>query len=469
MNNKFSENLKKIRKDNNLSQEQLADELGVSRQAISKWESSVAYPEMDKIIKLCEKFNLNIDDLLHKDIREVKGEEESKKNINKYIDDFLKYITNTINLFCNINLKSKCKCLFEQLVIGTILLVTCLIIGSIGDGLLYSINDIIPDKIFSIIHSLFNFVYVLFAITSSVVIMVHIFKTRYLDYYDKIKNEITDEQKEVYETITPEKLNEQEKINKINFKKNEDKIIIRDPKHSEYKFINGLLKGIVVLIKFFVLFFSIILFISLISLGCLFVLSFLVIKTGIVFIGLLLTILSCTTINLILILVLLNFVFDRKNEKKKMIWTFITSLIVFGIGTGLVIVGLLNFEYIENDKTILKTEYIEIDMKDDLLFGYYYPEIEYIESDDDNIKMEYSINKYCEINHSDSSDNIFHAWSSCNNPIKIVKEVINSFNNKKIISINNQLQDVKIYTSKENIEILKKNYKDYTNTEVQCQ
>ena len=62
MNNQFSENLKKIRKEHNLSQEQLADELGVSRQAISKWESAVAYPEMDKIIALCDKFNLNIED-----------------------------------------------------------------------------------------------------------------------------------------------------------------------------------------------------------------------------------------------------------------------------------------------------------------------------------------------------------------------------------------------------------------------
>ena len=44
MNNQFSENLKKIRKENNLSQEQLADELGVSRQAISKWESGTSYP-----------------------------------------------------------------------------------------------------------------------------------------------------------------------------------------------------------------------------------------------------------------------------------------------------------------------------------------------------------------------------------------------------------------------------------------
>ena len=105
MNNKFSENLKKIRKEHNLSQEQLADELGVSRQAISKWESSTAYPEMDKIIALCDKFNLNIDDLLHRDIKEVKGEEESKKNINNFINDFLKFISDSVNLFSKINLK----------------------------------------------------------------------------------------------------------------------------------------------------------------------------------------------------------------------------------------------------------------------------------------------------------------------------------------------------------------------------
>lgn len=36
---KFSENLKRIRKENNLSQEQLAEKVGVSRQSVSKWES----------------------------------------------------------------------------------------------------------------------------------------------------------------------------------------------------------------------------------------------------------------------------------------------------------------------------------------------------------------------------------------------------------------------------------------------
>lgn len=79
MNSKFINNLKKIRKNNNLSQEQLAEILGISRQAISKWESGSAYPEMEKIIQLCEKFNVNIDDLLHKDIEEIISEDNLKK------------------------------------------------------------------------------------------------------------------------------------------------------------------------------------------------------------------------------------------------------------------------------------------------------------------------------------------------------------------------------------------------------
>jgi len=473
MNNKFSENLKKIRKDNNLSQEQLADELGVSRQAISKWESAVAYPEMDKIITLCEKFNLNIDDLLHKDIREVKGEEESKKNLNKYVDDFLNFITNTINMFSNMSFKSKCKCLFEQIIIGTVLLVVCLIIGTLGQDLLSGIFGVIPDKLYYILHSILHLVYGIFAIMSSVIIMVHIYKTRYLDYYEKIKKEVIDQE---------ENLNEDDKIldisdkgekidkkNKILFKKNEDKIIIRDPKHSEYKFINGLFKGIVGIIKFFTLCFSIILFVTLICLFIAFIISFLTIKTGIFFIGLLVAILSAAIINVVLILLLLNFVFNRKNDKKKMIWSFVISLIMIGIGSGLVLVGALDFEYIENDKSILKTDYIEFDMKDDLIFGYHYPEVEYIESDNDNIKIEYTINEYCEISYSNLSDKVIHIWGTCENPIKLVKEVISKFNDKKIVSINSLLQDVKVYTKKENIEILKKNYKEYTDIEVQTQ
>ena len=101
----LSENLKKIRKDNNLSQEDLAEKLGVSRQSVSKWESGRAYPEMDKVLELCKLFNLNIDDLLNQDIKEIEKTKQSTSTINKYIDSFLSYISKTVNLFSSLKLE----------------------------------------------------------------------------------------------------------------------------------------------------------------------------------------------------------------------------------------------------------------------------------------------------------------------------------------------------------------------------
>ena len=60
----FQENLIQLRKKANLSQEQLADKLSVTRQAISKWESGQAIPEADKIILLSAIFHVTTDQLL---------------------------------------------------------------------------------------------------------------------------------------------------------------------------------------------------------------------------------------------------------------------------------------------------------------------------------------------------------------------------------------------------------------------
>lgn len=56
--------LSKLRKENNYTQEQLASVLGVSRQAISKWESDITYPETDKLIRISDLFNCSLDYLL---------------------------------------------------------------------------------------------------------------------------------------------------------------------------------------------------------------------------------------------------------------------------------------------------------------------------------------------------------------------------------------------------------------------
>ena len=60
----FYEKLRKIRKENGMSQEELASQLSVSRQAVSKWESGQGYPEMDKLLLISELFHVSLDYLL---------------------------------------------------------------------------------------------------------------------------------------------------------------------------------------------------------------------------------------------------------------------------------------------------------------------------------------------------------------------------------------------------------------------
>ena len=60
----FGENLQSVRKKNHLSQEDLAEMLGVSRQAVSKWELGEGYPEVEKLLALSKKLNVSLDSLL---------------------------------------------------------------------------------------------------------------------------------------------------------------------------------------------------------------------------------------------------------------------------------------------------------------------------------------------------------------------------------------------------------------------
>lgn len=56
--------LARERRNQNLTQEQLAEQLGVTRQAVSRWESDTAYPETDKILRMAALFNVSCDYLL---------------------------------------------------------------------------------------------------------------------------------------------------------------------------------------------------------------------------------------------------------------------------------------------------------------------------------------------------------------------------------------------------------------------
>ena len=67
---KFNEKLVMLRKQHNLSQEQVAEKLKVARQTISKWELGETTPEMDKLIMISEIYNITLDELMKEENEE---------------------------------------------------------------------------------------------------------------------------------------------------------------------------------------------------------------------------------------------------------------------------------------------------------------------------------------------------------------------------------------------------------------
>lgn len=67
----FGQNLQFLRKlRNKMTQEELAEKLGVSRQTVSKWETDAVYPEMDKLIEICNLFSCSLDEVVRGDLCE---------------------------------------------------------------------------------------------------------------------------------------------------------------------------------------------------------------------------------------------------------------------------------------------------------------------------------------------------------------------------------------------------------------
>ncbi|NLL78458.1 MAG: helix-turn-helix transcriptional regulator [Clostridiales bacterium] len=103
MNIEIANRLVQLRKQNNLSQEALAEKLGISRQAVSKWERAEASPDTDNLILLARLYGVSLDDLLQTEDEIPRPEEEiqeekedtpegSKKEEEEYVHIGLKGI-----------------------------------------------------------------------------------------------------------------------------------------------------------------------------------------------------------------------------------------------------------------------------------------------------------------------------------------------------------------------------------------
>ena len=99
----FGEQLQILRRGHNLTQEQFAEQLKVSRQAVSKWESSKGYPEIEKIIYICNQYGVTMDELFNEEVPGQTEEQEEetaapaeKKPLKspRLLDSFTNFFTN---------------------------------------------------------------------------------------------------------------------------------------------------------------------------------------------------------------------------------------------------------------------------------------------------------------------------------------------------------------------------------------
>ncbi len=448
---KFCDKLPKLRKDNNLSQEVLADKLGVSRQAVSKWESGSSYPDMEKMIEICKILNCTLEDLLD-DGAVGKGSSNNKFSFSDYVHDFLKFVTKTCNMFWAMSFKGKIKCLIELAFIGLILLLIGMIIGAVFSNLFGSLIMSIPKIGFQLYNIFASIVYVALFI-SGFIIFVHIFKIRYLDYYVTIEDNNQDK-KEFEKPIDDD--TEKGKGSK------REKIIIRDPKHSKFSFFDCLANIVVVIFKFLVFALLVPCIIIFLGLIALFVFSLCKVSVGIIAVYFAISVLGVSLLGYVIIELVLKFLASKRQSLKRLFLMTISGFIIFGIGIGLTASEYSTFNYTEDLPAKYKSgNSVNISMDNNIVLDGYNMHYK-IDNNEKNIKfkskysfLKLGIDKY----YGDKYmyDTVYNYLL----PNEFLELFLNDVKGKNTRNYDDLISDkITVYVNKENYKKLINNHRD---------
>ena len=361
---KFAEKLSSLRKANNLSQEQLADKLNVSRQSVSKWESGDTYPDMAKMIQMCEILNCTLPELMDDGTfsEDYKPKEEKNNTVSTYLKSFLDYVTKTYNMFIHMTTKAKLICLIEMLLIGIVI--------SLIVHLFPQLLNAIIDRLFRHIpygHTISNIIsdiiIVLLGIIG-VIVFFHLFKIRYLDYYVTITDKTIEKQ------VVEEPIKENATTSALDSKQKKEKVVIRDPKHSISHFLDGIAKVLLFIFKVFVVMWSIPAIIAFIGATYLATIMFANAMYSSVFTFTGIALLGCCVIGFIFVYMAVNYIFKRKQPARILIVLFLSSLLLIGIGAGCATDKALSLDVVASDyQTNYETKEFLFN-KDDVINGY---------------------------------------------------------------------------------------------------
>ena len=455
---KFGENLQKLRKEQGISQEQLAEKLGVTRQSVSKWESGGSYPEMDKIVALCNLFHCDLDVLINKDVTEERQRKDASSVIKSAFQSICDYVKKTIFVFEHKTMKELIKMLAQIFIIICVILcfaIPFVILKEIVISLFYT-----GDNVFSLFFSkffefVFNAGYAILAIAA----FLYIFKIKFLDSEEII--EVVEESDESKETENSgEKEVAENKPKKVKVIKNNS---------SGFSLLDLFTKAITICIKCFLFFLLIPVVIGTIFGIVALVVLLAVMFQGVFLFGPILLLIGIIVFAIVLIEIILDFIFNLKFSKRRIIITILSSIVVSSIGIGLSVWYFLNLNVIDDVPKGFKTETEEkvYTMSDDFSIHYYdYYYTEFIEDESLQDQVRVQIEYYPSINHvqlEEVNDSVFLDFYEVNSISlkKITNCVIDDLKNGEVHNYN-ELGRVKmiVTSSKENLEKMNREW-DY--------
>jgi len=462
---KFGENLQKLRKEKGISQEQLAEQLGVTRQSVSKWESGNSYPEMDKIVAICNLFHCDMDVLINKDITEEREKKDASSVVKEIFSGVTNYVKKTIYLFEHKSLKDIIKmCAQVFIIICVILLfaIPFMLLKEIVVSLFYTGNNWFSIFFAKFWNFIFNGGYAILAIAT----FLYIFKIKFLDNEEIIVEEVEDK------TQNSEEVSEDNSSKTDSSKSSEKKKVkIIKVKKNDFSLLDLLVKAITVCLKCLFVLFLIPIIIGTIMLLIGLVLLIVLIFKGLFLAGTILLFLGGIVFAIVLIELMLDFIFNLKFSKRRIIITIISSIVVSSIGLGLSIWYFLNLNVINDVPNSFNTETKEevYTMTDDFLIHYddYSFNTRFVEDNSLTNQVRVRIDYYTiandvSIERTDNEVYLNYETVDGVNIKQITDSIIKDLKHNKIHTYDQLGQvSITITTSKINVDKIQDNYQKY--------
>ncbi|MGI5897676.1 MAG: helix-turn-helix transcriptional regulator [Candidatus Dojkabacteria bacterium] len=444
----FRKNLEHLRKSANLSQEDFAYKLGVSRQAVSKWESGAAYPETEKILKMCDIFNCTLDELMKDDVAQIRSEQSKKYTFSDMLNGFNLLLRGTFKNFAALTTKGRFKFLLEIFVL--FLLILCVKIpfsslDSLGGNVFLCLGRNIGVVFANIWHLVVEVAYFIVAVG----LFVYIYKVRFLDRFEEEKEKSKDV--EIEEEVSNESVVTETKVVRYDF--------------GILSFLGNVFLFFVKIFVIFVLLpFLFLLFCSGVGLSMLFVLLF----NGIAYFGPILLAVSFIAFVVMLLYVGFNFVLSRRSKWTRVFIAFVASILglAFGVGISSYEVSKMKFVDEAPEGVEMKTEVVDFDMDEKLFFNTYghingvMYEVDDSLKDTVKVKVMYADDfnsfRYDDVRNDESSTIYLYFEEKNRNDANVFRDML--FTDLKNRTLRNYAKvynvDILVISSQENIDVL---------------